>query len=159
MSRQRGIAVVAAGLLAGCAASQCDPQQADLFTGVGCEVGGGFAQRAQYQQSELANARAVALQQRGQAESAGQQATAAQADVAMRRRRLAVLDSQTQSLRRQLAAARQTHAADTAALRQAEGRIDALQRQLSAVSEAPSEAELADLENQRRTLADLLTRL
>ena len=159
MIGSRTFSLMAVGFLAGCAASQCDPRTANLFSGIGCEVGGGYAQRAQGQQADLANSRAVSLQQRADADTAGKQAAAAEADVAARRRRVAALDAQTVTLRRQLAEAKRTHAADSAALQRAEAQFDALQQQRATMPDTPSEAQMDDLERQRTALADLLVKL
>ena len=140
--------------LAGCAPGNCDPSQAGLLSGIGCEANGGFAARNQAQQAQLAQdgASARAAQQSQQYEQG--RATNAILTRDQARQRLGALDRRTAQLRAQLARQRRSGRASQAQLNEAEAQLAALQRQRG--GGATSDAQMRALEDRQRRAAELL---
>jgi hypothetical protein len=80
-------------LLAGCSASQCDPNNAGLFTGIGCSAGSGYADRITTLQGQKSAAQAQTNQAYQSAVTA-QQADAQQQQVAKVQQEIAALQAQ-----------------------------------------------------------------
>jgi hypothetical protein len=158
MTRTRALAPLLL-LASSCAAGECDPARAGFVSGLGCEMGGGYARRAAAQEQQLAGARNHASAARARAEAEARRAEADQAELASRRQRLAALDRDIAALERRLVQARVEAGANRAALREAEDSLDALRRTRAAVPAEPDQENLAELERQRRDLAAMLTRL
>lgn len=143
--------------LAGCSAQACDPSQAGFLSGIGCEAGGSYSTRSQYQQSQLAQQNAAALQGRAAAQDEGARASQALLTRDQARRRLGAIDQQTAQLRARLNAARARGGADQLRLNEAQTELDALGRQRAGLQGGATEEQMRALEAQRRRLADQLS--
>ena len=150
-------AVAALVALAGCAPGQCDPSQAGLLSGIGCETSGGYAARNQYQQSALAQQNAGMLQMRAAASDENARASQAVLSRDQARNRLNVVDRQTSQLRARLNAARARGSADRGRLDAAQSELNALERQRSQLPQAATEEQMRALEAQRRRLSEQLS--
>ncbi len=150
-------AVLAAGVLLGlaaCTPQQCDPSQAGFFSGIGCAASGSYATRNQYQQVELSQQRAAAMQGRDQAQGEGARASQALLTRDQARRRLVAADQQTAQLRARLTAARARGGVDQARLNDAQAELDALQRQRAGLQRGATDEDLRALEDHQRRLRD-----
>jgi chromosome segregation ATPase len=155
-------AAVFAGLatLAACSSpGACDPTRADLFTGIGCSVGGGYSTRT----TDLVSQRDAAEQERLQQIAAEGQAdterAAAEQQLRDRQQRLATLRRQTTDMQRRLDAARQRQGADAAAVAHVQAELTALQQQQTALPAAPSDAEIRAVEQQRQQVLRLINQM
>jgi hypothetical protein len=131
---------MAALALAGCSSTNCDPARAGFLESIGCSSSGGFGARQASLEGSLAQQQAQELQQRALAEHNSQEATAAQADLAKRRRDLANLDNKLAILRQELTQAQHREGVDRSALNDAERQVTDLQvtrRQLIATDPDP----------------------
>ena len=154
-------ALCALVLLAGCAASQCDPNQAGFFTGIGCAIGPGYAQRTQTLNGVLSSANANAVGAENSA-SAGEAArAAAETNLAYERQQLADLQDEQRNLARSLGAAKANHAADQAKLADAESKLAALKAEThkQAESPAPDPAAIEALKEQQQRLLKLVAQM
>ncbi len=139
LPRRSAVLLGAAGLLAACSAEQCDTSRMtpDLFTGLGCEVGGGFSAQERIRSDQLNSARAnLSIQQNAAANAQADAANAVQAK-AEAQARLETLESSNATLRRRLTAAQQRAGADRAAISRAQAELDALERDRARVQAAP----------------------
>ncbi|ACI52953.1 lipoprotein, putative [Gluconacetobacter diazotrophicus PA1 5] len=107
-SRARLAGLLPLALLAACSAQQCDPNRADLFTGIGCSAGNGYQQRTQDLDAQRNLLRLQAAQAQGNAAVAQNQAAWAQDAVAQQRQRLQAFQSRNAALRGRLAALEQS---------------------------------------------------
>ena len=107
----------------------------------------------------LAQAQANELQQKAQAGYAAQNAVAAQAELAARRREVARLDQRLTDLRRQLQRATTRYGADQAAVRQASAGVTELSRMQAEIGSDPSNAELRLISDRQKQVARLLDQL
>jgi hypothetical protein len=143
--------------LVACSASQCDPSQADLFSGVGCEVSGAYTQRHQAQMAELQSANTSDTEAQIADENAQQNAAVAKTELAQRRSQLHVLEGETASLKERVQAAQATHAISSGALRQANDQLAALRRLQAVNVNDPSTAQLVAIRDRQAKLANILT--
>ncbi len=153
-------ALAAAGALLGlaaCSAQQCDPSQAGFLAGIGCEASGSYGTRNQYQQSQLAQGNAAALQSRAAAQDEGARASQALLTRDQARRRLGAVDQQTAQLRARLNAARARGGISQIQLSDAQAELNALQRQRAGLQGAATDEQLRALEDHQRRLMDQLT--
>ncbi len=143
--------------LAACTPQACDPSQAGFFSGIGCAASGSYATRSQYQQVELAQQRAAAAQNFGQAQEEGARAREALLTRDQTRRRLAAVDGQNTQLRARLAATRAQGGVDQGRLDAAQAELDALGRQRALLGgRGATEQDIRRLEDQQRRLRDQL---
>jgi hypothetical protein len=156
--RLRPAAALSGLLLLGACASPgaCDPTQADLFSGIGCSVGGGYATRTTdlTQQRNAAQAQqqaSVAAQNAAAADSA-----AAQQELLDRQQQVAALRRQTATMQGQLNAARQRQNVDSTKLAQAQAQLAALQRDEAALPPAPSQEQLQAVQRRWQDLRELM---
>ena len=154
----RGLPIVGALLgLAACSAQQCDPSQAGFLSGIGCEASGSYTTRNQYQQSELGQRSADALQSRVRAQDEGARAGQAMVTRDQARQRLGAIDRQAIEFRARINAARARGTVDQVRLTEAQDQLDALQRQRTTLRGDATEAQLRNLEAQRRRVNDQLS--
>ncbi len=137
-------ALLATTILAvgGCAASQCDPNQAGFLTGIGCAVGPGYADRTQQDQAELGAAREQLQSAQGQAVAANAQAAAAIDQRAAMRAQLHALDTRQRDLAHRIALARQHQGVDQVKLQQVQTQLDQLERDRAALGTQPDPAQV-----------------
>ncbi len=112
--------------LAGCAASQCDPNQADFFTGIGCVAGGGYQQRTAAAEAQLAQSQQQLAAAEGSAEVAQANDAAEQSKVAALQEGLAEENAELGILQARLDSERAQHADRAAQLEAMQQRIAAL---------------------------------
>ncbi|MFT8417259.1 MAG: hypothetical protein ABF636_00315 [Acetobacter sp.] len=98
----RMIGLVPMALLAACSAQQCDPNHADLFTGIGCSAGSGYQQRTATLNTQRDLLRAEAEQAQDNATAAQNKAAIAQNSVTQERARLQAFKNKNAALRKQL---------------------------------------------------------
>jgi len=144
--------------LVGCSASQCDPTQADLFTGVGCAVSG-YKQRTQTQQAELQSADASNAEAQAADQNAQQNAAVAENNLAQRRSELQRLEQTTTSLRQRVRAAQAAQAVGGGALQQLNEQIADLRRLQKETANDPTLAQLAAIRARQAELANVLTQV
>lgn len=144
--------------LVACSAGQCDPTQADLFTGVGCAVSG-YNQRTQAQQAALQSANASNTEAQIADQNAQQNAAEAENTLAQRRSQLHRLDRETANLKERVYAAQATHAVGTGALHQLNEQLAALRRLQTANANDPTPAQLAAIQARQADLANILTQM
>jgi hypothetical protein len=140
----------------GCSASQCDPSQADLFTGIGCAVGNGYSERHQEQVAQLQSADTGLTQAQIRHQNALNEEAAAQANLSQRRAEMLRLDNKTAELRARVQAAEATHAADSTELQKLNDELAALRRLQATNTGVPSAAQLAAIQARQAKLADIL---
>jgi hypothetical protein len=145
-------------VLAGCTAAGCDPNQAELFTGIGCAVSGSYGAREAGLRSNLAAAQANELQRQADATRARAGEASAREDLVRRQEQLALLDKRLRELKRQLEAARQRQGVNQVALRRAQDELAALQARRARVSPQSGDDELRALEGPTRELGEKLSR-
>ncbi|MGH7117818.1 MAG: hypothetical protein ACREFP_02295 [Acetobacteraceae bacterium] len=147
--------------LAGCAASQCDPNSAGFFTGIGCAVGGGYATRRQDLGSALMESQQSAAAAASQASANEAAAQQAEATLAGERTQLAAMEHEQSDLARRLAAAEAAHTSTSAQLDAAKRSLAALQTKTRAQAEAsaPDPAALAALKADQQHLLDLMAHM
>ena len=102
----------------------------------------------------MAQQRAAAEQNRGQAQDAGTRASQALVTRDQARRRLVAADQQTAQLRARLAAARTRGGVDQARLNDAQAELDVLQRQRAGLQRGATDEDLRALEDHQRRLRD-----
>jgi hypothetical protein len=144
--------------LVGCSASQCDPTQADLFTGVGCAVSG-YKQRTQTQQAELQSADVRNAEAQAADQNAQQNAAVAEDNLAQRRSELQRLERTTASLRHRVQAAQATQAVGGGALQQLNEQIVVLRRLQAENAGDPTPEQLAAIQARQVELANVLTQV
>ncbi|MDI2090197.1 hypothetical protein [Commensalibacter oyaizuii] len=133
-------------LLVGCASAQeCNPDNAGLFSGIGCSVGGGYQQRTQNLQNQLGSEQQSALQQQQQAQQAYQQANQLQNDIAQRRNELSKIDSQAWSIRQKLQKAKANHSLTQQEIKKKEQQLASYNNKRAKVSTNPSQQDLDSL--------------
>jgi hypothetical protein len=156
----RATMLAALATLAACSSpGACDPTRADLFTGIGCSVGGGYNTRT----TELVSQRDAAEQERLQqiaAESrADTERTVAEQQLRDHQQRLATLRRQTADMQRRLDAARLRQGADAEAAAHVQAELTALQQRQAALPAAPSDAEIRAVEQQRQQVLRLINQM
>jgi hypothetical protein len=147
--------------LGGCSAAQCDPSQADFFSGIGCTGGGGYAQRTKALQNTLATEQTwgmAALQQAGEQEQA---AAAAEAEAEVLRRKISDMQRSQVELRQKLAAAQQRRGAQPAYLQRARRELDQLDTKLreQQTGVSPDPATMRQIERDQNQLLQQISRL
>ena len=153
------VPLTALALLAGCAPGSCDPSQAGFLSGIGCEASGAYTTRHNAQVASLAESRAAALQGQADAGQAQDQATSAQMALGERQRRLRQINSQNAVLSRRLSALRATNGADQGQLGRAQAQLAELNRRSAVTPATASAADLRDVEQKQRELADILAKM
>jgi chromosome segregation ATPase len=153
-SRAAALAMLLA--LAACAPGDCDPNNAELFTGIGCAAGGGYRARETTLRDSLAASQARELESQAAATRASADEANARMDLDARRRQLAILDGRLQQLSRQVEAARHRRDVDQTALRRAEANLEALRARRAQLPAQPSQQQLHDLEGSTRALGETL---
>ncbi|WP_203414367.1 hypothetical protein [Entomobacter blattae] len=129
--------------LAACSAQQCDPNQADLFTGVGCSVGDGYQDRTDLLKKKYAEAKLNEGQQQKQALTAQQQAITAQKAVAQRRAELMQVDNKAWQLRKRVTQAQNSKKTLSRELKAEKAKLDQFDKVRAHTSSTnPSEKEL-----------------
>ena len=148
-------------LLAGCAASQCDPSEAGFFTGIGCAVGSGYTARRDALTSEDYQSRVAAANAANEAGAAQTAEQIAQRDLAQERVQLARMEREQHDLARRLAAAAAGHSATQAQLDKAYRDLAALRRatRAQAAAAAPDPAAVARLKAKQQHLLALVARM
>ena len=144
--------------LAAWTSTGCDPSRAGFLEGIGC-ANGGYQQRQQILGQGLAQAQANELQQKAQATSAANSASAAQNELAARRRKIAQLDAGLADLRRKLQIAADHQGPDQRSVHDASIRVAELIRQQDAAKRDPMAANLQDIEDRQHKLVKLLDEL
>lgn len=99
---RRMIGLVPITLLAACSAQQCDPNHADLFTGIGCSAGDGYQQRTATLNTQRDFLRMEAEQAQNNATAAQNNAAIAQNSVTQAAARLQAFKNKNAALRKQL---------------------------------------------------------
>ena len=135
-------AMALALVLDGCAAGQCDPHQADFFSGIGCAVGPGYADRTQQDQAELGAAREQLQSAQGHAAAANAQAAAASNQRAAMRVQVNALDTKQRDLAHRIALARQHEGVDQVKLQQVQTQLDQLEHDRAALGAQPDPAQV-----------------
>ena len=143
--------------LAGCSPQQCNPSQAGFLAGIGCETSGSFATRSQYQQSQLAQENAAALQGRAAAQNEGARASQALLTRDQARQRLGAVDRQAAQLRARFDAARSRGGVDQVRLHEAQSELNALQRQRAGLQGGGTDVQLRALEEHQQRFRDQIS--
>lgn len=148
-------------LLAGCAASQCDPNAAGFFAGIGCAVGGGYAARRDALTTEDYQSRVAAANAANEAGAARTAEQIAQQNLGHERAQLARMERQQHDLARRLATARANHSATQAQLDKADRELAALRHatRAQATEAAPDPAAVARLKAKQQNLLGLMARM
>jgi hypothetical protein len=146
--------------LAACEASTgCDPARAGFLESLNCS-NGGFQNRQAALEQNLSASRANALEQKAAASRAGAAASAAQRDLAARRRAMTQLDSRLAEMRGRLQSAEGRPGVDQGAVQQASTQLNDLARQQSKIShQDPSDADLRIIEERQRKMMQILNDL
>lgn len=142
--------------LMGCAASQCDPSQADLFSGIGCQVSGAYAQRTAEQQAQLGVANDAAAMAETSSAQASLSASDAEETLKERRAQLRQLEKRTNSLQQRVIAARASNSVSLKALQQAELELNRLKLAQRQAGSDPDSATLAKIKARQAQLAEIL---
>jgi chromosome segregation ATPase len=147
--------------LSSCTAAQCDPTQADFFSGVGCSVGSGYGQRTNALQNTLASEQSRDIAARQEAAQQQRIAAASEADLAALQRRVSEMQRNQAKLRQQLAQAQQRRGAQDATLQQARGELDRLDRKIGEqqASRSPDAATVKQLQDAQAKLIAEISRL
>ena len=146
-------------LMTGCAAQQCDPNRADLFSGIGCAAGGGYANRTRDLQGQYQAASSNAQSQSLAAIAAQQEVGDAQAQLAQRERELAELDQSSAELRRRLDAAKHQHGVSQDRVKAAEAELARLRQERSRTGASSSQAQIDALKQRQQKVADIMARM
>jgi hypothetical protein len=154
----------ALGLLlavAGCAASQCNPGTAGFFAGIGCAVGGGYAERRAVLNSEAATAHTGAAAAEADVGHARAAEAEAKVDLAHQRAQLAQLAQQQRTMAAQLAAKRAGNGLTAAQLAKAQRELAELRQATRAQAEAPrpDPAAVARINASQRELIALIAKM
>lgn len=145
-------------VLAGCTPAQCDPNRADLFTGIGCETSGSYAARTTTLRNVAAAAQENELEQQAAAGRASAEEASAAHALQRRREQLAVLDGRLRAIQRELDAARRRQGVDQSALQRAQARLAQLRAQRAQVTPHSDDSQLRALEAPTRALNEQLQR-
>jgi hypothetical protein len=143
----------------GCSASQCDPSQADLFTGIGCAVGNGYSERHQEQVDQLQSADTDLAQAQIRNQNAQGEEAAAQANLSHRQAEMLVLVNRTAELQARVQAAEATHTIDSTELQKLNDEVAALRRLQGTDAGVPSAAQLAAIRARQAKLAEILAEM
>ena len=146
-------------LTAGCAAQQCDPNRTDLFSGIGCAAGGGYAARTRDLQGQYQAASSNAQSQSLAAIAAQQDVGDSQAQLAQRERELAELDQLSADLRRRLDAAKRQHGVSRDRIKAVEAELARLRQQRSQTGASSSQAQIDALKQRQQKIADIMARM
>ncbi len=146
-------------LVAGCAAQQCDPNRADLFSGIGCAAGGGYATRTRDLQGQYQTASTNAQSQSLAAIAAQQEESDSQAQLAQRERELAELDQSSDELRRRLDVAKRQQGVSRDRVKAAEAELARLSQQRSQTGASSSQAQIDALKQRQKKIADIMARM
>jgi len=153
----RAFVLLPALLLAGCSASQCDPNSAGLFTGIGCSMGSGYTDRTNTLTGEANGAQAQADQAYQGAVSAQQSDYQANAQVQALQGQLAAMNQRVNADQANLSALHASNAAQAAQVAAVQQEINQLQAQIAAQQNQPSPQEVQQLQQkQEQEEKDLL---
>ncbi|CAI3938820.1 unnamed protein product [Commensalibacter communis] len=134
--------------LVGCSSTQnCNPDQANFFSGIGCSVGGGYQNRTQDLKNQLGSEQQSATQQQQQAQQSYQQANQLQNDIAQRRNELSKIDSQAWAVRQKLQKAKADHSMSSQEIKQKEKQLANYNAKRAKVSTDPSQQDINALSN------------
>jgi hypothetical protein len=137
-------------MLAGCSASQCDPNNAGLFTGIGCSAGSGYADRTNTLTTEADSAKAQSQQAYQGAIAAQQSDYQANAQVKALRAQLSAMNQQVNADQANLASLHASNAAQAAKVAAVQKEIDQLQSQIASQQSQPSPQEVQRLQQKHQ---------
>jgi hypothetical protein len=139
-----------AGLLAACTSANCDPNQADFFSGIGNAASGCYAAKNRAYQGQLDQSGELRKQQLMHAEDAANDARKANLDLAAAQSRLDSADRQRAIMEGQLDAMRHRTDISQATLQRAQRAIDELRQRQAAARASPTPQALDEVEQQQR---------
>jgi hypothetical protein len=145
------VALVTSMSVAACTSPNCDPNQADFFSGLGNAASGCYAAKDKAYQHQLDTSGVLREQERMRATSAAANARAANQNLADAQGRLAAVDQQSAIMEGQLSALQRRTDVSQSALRQAEREIEELRRLRSVARATPTPQALQAVETQERT--------
>ena len=155
------VSVSLVGLLAACASANCDPNQADFFSGIGNAASGCYAAKNRAYQGQLDQSGELRNQQLMRAEAAAADAQQANRNLTAAQSRLNSADRQRAIMEGQLEAMRHRTDISQAALQRAQQAIDELRQRQAAARASPTPQALDEVEQQQRAaqqrLRDLTT--
>lgn len=130
-------------LLVACSNPQnCDPNNTDFFSGMGCSVGSGYNHRSQNLQNQLGYEQQNAMTQQQNAAQAHTQTIKLQTELDARRNQLTKIDNQAWAARKKLQDARAKHTLTQQQLKIKEKQLDNFNAKRSQVSSNPSQQDL-----------------
>lgn len=152
MFSRKFVLVPVLAVLSGCAATNCDPDKTNFYSGLGCTVGNGYSQRTQNLSEKLRENNADAASARASLEQAQAQASAAQESVAQRRAALQKMNTTTAQLKKKLASAIKAHTLSAQQEAQAKAELAAIK----ANSANPTAANNQKAKESQQRMADIL---
>lgn len=155
-------AAAAALVVSGCAATpgNCDPSQADFFSGIACESSGAYSARNAQLNSNLAAARTNLQVERSRAAAGSIDLGAAQSEQNRAATSLVSLQRQNASLRAQLDAAARRQGADQVAVARQRAELAQLERDRDAAQRnGAGQDEVRELARRERAVADAVSGL
>lgn len=153
------VLLIGGSSLAACAAQQCDPNRADLFSGIGCSVGHGYSNRTATLRGQYQATSAQAQQAQANAQQAEAEASSVQTSVQQRRIQLAQLDVRTRGLRQKLAVLRNSSTASEAQKAAAEQGMNDLNAARAQAGNDPSSQKVQELQARQQHVADILSQM
>jgi hypothetical protein len=149
MRTLRALALLPAILLAACSASECDPNSAGLFTGIGCSAGSGYATRTDTLTQQANSAQAQSVASYHTAVAAQQSYNQANAHVAYLQQQLADLNVQLNADQRQLNNLHAANAQQAQQVATVQSEIDRLKARVAAQQGQPSQAQVQQLQQEQ----------
>ncbi len=146
------VGVVLLAALGGCSASQCDPNQANLFTGIGCAVGNGYSTRTAILNTQNNAAQTGEQSALQQTEAAQQADNDAQTRLAALQAKLADMNNTLEQDQADLARVQGTTATQRQEIADLQSRIAALKNTIAAQSQAPNDAQVQAVERQKQKI-------
>lgn len=130
-------------LMVACSNPQnCDPNNTDFFSGMGCSVGSGYNHRTQNLQGQLNYEQQNAMAQQQNAAQAHSQTIQLQSELDARRNQLTKIDNQAWAVRKKLQEARANHTMTQQQIKNKEKQLDTYNAKRSKVSTNPSQQDL-----------------
>lgn len=152
------LAFLPLGALTACAPGNCDPAQADFFTGIAGQASGCYAARNQTLQTNLQSARTDLQRQQSLARAAAIDKGAAEAERDRAATRLHAMGNDMAHLRQLLNDASRREHVDRVALQRQQSDLESLERdRRTAMSRPADPAEVQELERRRKALLDSAT--
>ncbi len=146
-------ALLALSPLVACAPGNCDPNQADFFSGIAGEASGCYAARDRQLRTNMDAARANLETERARAFQARLDAGSARREQDQAAASLAQMARQNAALRARLATAASRDGADRASIARQQAELDALERDRAAASRrGPDPTQLQELQRRQRAL-------